>query len=816
MMPRFLITLLAICVTFSTTPIYANGMVDLWNAMADLEDLLDNKEIGITPRRLGTRIHSAVAGVWDNMATACERLNAKTPNSKQYGVRVLKEEGQRKRQTFLGKHGEHVFGIDEIESRPYVTWDGDKPKVQYGRGPRLEVWIEKEIGEGTMRVDRVIIDHEAKTITVSDLTALDPNDRDVANDPALKKHALEHEGKKSTRAEMIEAELKAYGVKGYTVHVDIGSGQYYKTALKNRRRVEDAEFERRRKNLSQTQRLDDPGAGGKATGVITTIAVGYFINMLFPRESEAAQHAQTQAEEKFHAVIQSYAVGDVDTGDRIRRELAEVDYDELTAIASSFFPMIDPQMSVALYQRFMDPALNELRSSAIGIAEARQAYRKALESISIDLRAPEERLRAHVEQVRQEVQLLYTRLDRRIQYWSDQLTSLAGQRATQFWPAAQTQELQAFLRGPRSDVEQRLTSQKDWAMDRLTYAEPKQVLALMADVQADLALAYAAYWKDILGPSIIWLQEGQRASQREKKALLRAAYEREAKALKDSSAASKAWEQLRERFAEKERDLDTAYRRWLQEMYMEWANETRKLAERVRKLAPSLPKFADSMDNLDDPGSTVCQIERRLYADLDVLTYAGVYDLWRHYTPDPALLTVTARPALEAALMRIVEEQDAIVLLGLWINEKQRPLQVLDAGLQEGDQVTLWAETAKPPYQVNDTPVGPPPVGGIRSRDIVWTLDGVGLSTETGHVVRFKVPATPAAFPYTQTLRLMRPGVKSLVMRIIIQPKDMLDAETRDAVHGGLDDLIAPAAPVGESGLAEKPEPRQSDPHQDY
>jgi hypothetical protein len=784
----------------AAAPAQANGMTDLNNAMADLEDLLDGKDIGITPERLGTRIHGAVAGTWDRMATAWQRITPRQPDQNpRQGIRVLDEEGQRKGQTFLGKQGTHVFGIGEIESRPYVRWEGDTPVVERGRGPRIEVWIEKEIGAGVMRVDRVVIDHEAKTITVSDLTALDPNDRDIASDPALKKHAVEHERAKSTRAELIEREMKAAGLTGYTVHADTEPGQYYKTALKSIRRTEEAELERNRKQLGKMPDLDDAGAGGRAAkATVLSIALMAALPLLTPGPAEAADQAQTQAEQAFHTMVRSYAVGDIQEGDEARRILDD-DYQLKTALASSFFPALEPQTAVGAYLRFLQPAVDELRENAQPIAEARQAYRKALADIAADLREPEERLRARAARVREEVRLLYVRLGERIRYWSDRLRSLAGRPETRFWKAAQARELKAFLATVPVRIDLKLAADQDWAMKEFAVREPRQVRELMQDVGADLALGYFAYWNDFLGPAVLWLQDGERAGQREGKAPLHPRYEAEARALQAGSAAPTAWQELRERFAEKEREIDARYRRPLEELYTEWANETAGLADRIKQLTPSAAARIDAIARLDRPDSAVCQLERRLYADFDVLTYANVPDVWRHYTADVRALSVSARPFLETAFGRIVEEEGAVVLLGLWV-KVQRPLEVLDHGLlRSGETITLWAEVAQTPYpREHDTHVGPPPSGGIRSKGIVWSLDGVE-SGQTGHVFRGGLPAGPTTtFPFTRTLRLTRPGAKSLVKRIIIQPSGgpSSDEGQASAEGGTLDDLIAPAAPV--------------------
>ena len=741
-----LTVLLAGALVFATPRVAMANMGDLWAAINGLETMLRG-EHDFDRRELGNAIHGYHVKIWENMARVEGSAIRRLPNNR----------------TFTGKSGVHVFGIGEVSSRPYI--DPVDNELKHGPGPRIEVWIEKWVGENNeFRADRVIIDHEARTVTVSDITTRDMDDPTLVRRSGAQRHAIEHNATNILRTGAIRDHMDSLGIPGYTVEAHTDPGGHYETAVRRIMADQDAEEERARRRLSAIDTDADGGGGSRAArATVGAIFVGMGISMMFPDQAAAQAAAQSRAERQFRDIIQRYVRGDIEGAERIRRSSEWQDFNR-PQVANTFFPLIEGTLAYGAFLRFISPWLDGLRESARGVAEQRRVCQVAFAEYRRRVREAEAAIEEAGERVRRQVDRAYRDVIRRLTERNRRLTAIARDTSLATWDAEARQAVQQQVGEAGDSLLTRLRERQTTVARQLEGRPATEILPLMPGIQRDVAGSLYAYWQ-YMAATLPAFQAHVAAKQKAAKQPLIDAYLGDAEGLAPGGA---GWQALRDRFAVREGPVDRPFVQEINGHYGTFAQETRALAAAVKELEPQNTRAVADMTSLA-PESAIGRLEPQLALSLSIITYQNVAPTQRHYTE---AVTVLARPILERILKVRIVEQGAVALFGAWLNSLQTTLATLESELREGMKLLLWAEVVdQAARREHEWPVGPPPAGGLRSRAIQWTLAGASPATGTGHVFRTTLPIIGAeAAPRTLILRAVRPGSATLERPLIVHP----------------------------------------------
>lgn len=249
---------------------------------------------------IGSRIHELHCQIWESMA-----------NQEDSDTAIIKRP-----RTFIGKEGAHVFGIGEING-VYID-DNGEPKR--GKIPRIEVWIEKYVGnEGYTRADRVTIDHENNKIIVSDNTSNHWDDpifkcgEKFPKNPAHS-HALDHGADNIARTYDLREQVHGLGFEEYDVYDQREqNGEFYNTAIRKIIKEQNKKTKKKSQKFKKLKRTRI----GPTKAFVGGLVINAIIQFMFGQNVYAGtpdDGAKTLA-----MIMRAYLKGNVQYGDSLRR-----------------------------------------------------------------------------------------------------------------------------------------------------------------------------------------------------------------------------------------------------------------------------------------------------------------------------------------------------------------------------------------------------------------------------------------------------------------------------------------------------------------
>lgn len=736
------------CFAHGETEIPTGSIADLQRALGRMADAIEAGR-SINSVQTGNDIHRATEGVWEAMAE-------------------MPHTGVRHGRQFTGQRGTkpvYHFG-PEMD----VTVVDRQGNVVTERRPRFEVWIEKAVGESSRsQADQVVIDHRERRILVHDITARSINDpvverADVRGE--FYQRTVEHEGSSHIRRGLIRDHIQGIpGMPDYQVEVGTPPAQYYRTHMEAEARAG------RGRGTNARLGIRDSGSSANraARGVIFSILIGIAMGTFAPEASAAEAAMNDSASRDFENMMRFYIRGEHHRADRIMRFWRHAD---ATIYAKNLFPNMTDGVAHTFAEEFLIPYLEELRDRTRHLHQERQqCIRAEHQERRRVARESEERLDRALEVARREIDQRFEPLLQRITQWRERLMEISQRRGDADLVSAtgitSWEQLQQFSE-QSSMIFRAIRLRHDSIRERLTEITPDRLDTFATEVNRAIGQSYTETWV-FISMAVFWAQEDLRERQRAEKVALRNEYAERSQQLDESEA--DAWLELRREFVSREAVIDRSIRQRVESVYRTFAWESREFAELLQQLGGDAVRAARGMSAFEEPGTPINQLlEQRLFLDLEVLVYENVPNADRRYTDQ---IRISAIPSFETTQRTPNDSSDSdsgrIEILAVWIDGEQARVADLDQPLKEGARVRIWAAVISGDHPgEHDWPIGPPPVGGLHSRQFYWSFEGASPQ-QGGHLYEIMLPSIGDSLGRNRLLHVSHPSATDLERNLEIR-----------------------------------------------